>query len=85
MTTYGTRYFSVAALFGIAAIMQAAARRLRAAAKWMDGWLERRRAAAAAFDDFERMTERDLLDIGLSRAEVNRAAWGASDRNHNPI
>jgi uncharacterized protein YjiS (DUF1127 family) len=85
MTTYETRYFSAAALFGIAALMQAAARRVRAAAKWMDGWLERRQLAAAAFNDFERMSERELLDIGLSRAEVNRAAWGASDRNHNSI
>lgn len=85
MTTYETRYSSAAALFGIAAIMQAAARRVRAAAKWIDGWLERRQLTAAAYDDFGRMSERELLDIGLSRAEVNRAAWGTSDRNHNAI
>lgn len=85
MTKYETSYVSAAALFGVAAVMQAAARRVRAAAKWMDGWLERRRLAAAAFNDFGTMSERELLDIGLSRADVNRAAWGASDRNHNPI
>jgi uncharacterized protein YjiS (DUF1127 family) len=85
MTMYETRYFSAAALFGIAAIMRAAARRVRAAAKWMDGWLERRRVAATAFHDLGTMSERELLDIGLSRADVNRVAWGASDRTHNPV
>jgi uncharacterized protein YjiS (DUF1127 family) len=85
MTTYETRYFSAAALFGIAAITQAAARRVNTAAMWMDGWLEKRRAAAAALHDFANMNERELLDIGLSRADVNRVAWGASDRSHNPI
>ena len=85
MTTYDTRYFSAAALFATAAIMRTAATRVRAAATWLDDWLERRRLAAGAFDDFVRMSDRELLDIGLSRADVNRAAWGASNRDHNPI
>ena len=78
------RYFSAAPPFGIAAGRRAAAGRFRAAAKWIYGWLERRRVALAAFDDFGRMSDRELLDIGLSRADVNCAAWGPSARNHNP-
>ena len=85
MTTYETQYFLAATLFGIAATMQAAAKRVRAAAKWMDGWLERRRVAATAFHDLGMMSERELIDIGLSRADVNRVAWGASDRTHNVV
>jgi uncharacterized protein YjiS (DUF1127 family) len=85
MFTYETPYRSAAALFRVAAIMQAGARRLRAVAKWLNAWLEKRRVAAAALHDFAKMSERDLLDIGLTRVDVHRVAWGASDRNHNPI
>lgn len=79
---YLTRYFLAAAPFGIVALL-AAARHVCAAVKRMDEWLERRRLAEAAFDDLARMSERELLDIGLSRAEVNRAAWGVPDHKQN--
>jgi uncharacterized protein YjiS (DUF1127 family) len=85
MTTYPTQYYSAAALFRMAAVMQAASRHLRTTAKSLQTWLEKRRRAAVAFDEFETMSERDLRDIGLSRADVLRVAWGASDRNCNPI
>ena len=85
MSTYETQYYSAVALFRIADIMHAAARRVRAAAKSLQAWLNKRRLAAAAFDAFETMSERDLRDIGLSRADVHRAAWGASVRNLNSI
>lgn len=75
-----TQYRSAAALLLAAAVMQAGARRLGAAAKWLDTWLETRRVAAAAFHDFETMGERELLDIGLTRADLHRVAWGVSDR-----
>ena len=80
MFMYETRYRSAAALFLIAAVMQAAARQVCATAKWLNARLERRRVAAAAFHDFATMSERDLRDIGLSRADMHRVAWGASDR-----
>ncbi len=80
MFTYETPYRSAAALFRFAAVMQAGARRLCAAAKRLDAWLERRRVAAAALHDFGTMGERELLDIGLTRVDVHRVAWGASDR-----
>jgi len=65
----------------VAAAMLNASRRVRAAAKWLDAWLERREVAAAALHDFGKMSDRDLKDIGLTRTDVHRVAWGASDRN----
>ena len=85
MYTYETRYYSAAALFRIATIMRAAAARVRAAAKGLDAWLEKRRLAAPAFREFATMSERQLRDIGLSRADVRRMAWGPSDRDPSPI
>ena len=82
--TYDSRHRLAAALFRVAAVMQTGARYVRAAAKWLHGWLEKRRVAAAAFDDFGTMSERELLDIGLTRVDVHRVAWGASDRNLLP-
>jgi len=76
---------SAAALFQVAAVMLAAGRSLCAAAKALDAWLERRRVAAAALRDLSRMSERELLDIGLTRVDVHRVAWGASDRGLNRI
>ncbi len=83
MFMYRTHYRSAATLFRVAIFMQASARWVRAAAKLLDAWLERRRVAAAALQDFGKMSERDLLDIGLTRVDVHRVAWGASDRDHN--
>ena len=82
--TYDTQYRSAAALLWVSAVMLAAARSVRAGAKRLDAWLERRRVAAAAYHDFGRMSERDLLDIGLTRADVHRVAWGASDGKRGP-
>ncbi len=85
MSIYKTPHRSAAALFLVAASMRAGARHVRAAAKWLHSWLEQRRIAAAAFRDFSTMGERELHDIGLSRFDVPRVAWGASDRYHYPI
>ena len=80
---YETPYQSrtAAVLFIAAVVLLAASRSVRAAARSLDAWLERRRVAAAALHDFGKMNDRDLLDIGLGRADVYRVAWGASDRN----
>jgi uncharacterized protein YjiS (DUF1127 family) len=80
-----TQHRSVAALYMVAAGMRAAARHVRAAANWLHNRLERRRIAANAFHDFSTMGDRDLHDIGLSRFDVPRVAWGASDRYQYPI
>ena len=85
MSTYDTPYRPAMATLRIAAFLRTANACLRAAASGWSAWLEKRRVAAAAFDDFETMSDRDLRDIGLSRADVNRVAWGASDRHREPI
>ena len=80
MFMYGTPYRAAAALLWVAGAMQLGARRVRAVAKWLDAWLEKRRLAQRALVDFATMSERELHDIGLSSADVHRVAWGASDR-----
>ena len=82
---YETQHRSAAALFWVAAVVQAGARSLCAAAKWLDAWLEKRRVAAAALNDLGTMSERELLDIGLTRVDVHRVAWGASDRIYSQV
>jgi len=84
MYAYQTQSRLAATLFLVSAVMQAAARRLRTAANRLDAWLEKRRIAAAALHDFAGMSERELLDIGLSRTDVHRVAWGASDPLRSP-
>ena len=75
-----TPYRSAAALFLLADLMHAASRRLWLAARWLDGWLEKRRIAISALYDLGGMSERELFDIGLTRVDLNRVAWGGSDR-----
>jgi uncharacterized protein YjiS (DUF1127 family) len=75
-----TRTLAATALFWGPTLIETAARRARAAAKGVIGWLQRRRAASIALAEFKLMSERELRDIGLSRADVHRMAWGGSDR-----
>jgi uncharacterized protein YjiS (DUF1127 family) len=75
-----SRHSLVAALFRTAALLRAAARRACTAARRLAAWLEQRRIANAAFHDFQSMSERDLIDIGLTRVDVHRVAWDAPDR-----
>jgi uncharacterized protein YjiS (DUF1127 family) len=74
-------YLPAAALLWISATLRSAAVRVLILANRLHRWLERRRVAAAALHDFATMGERELQDIGLSRVDVHRVAWGASDRD----
>ena len=76
-STPGTTHRTAAVLHWVAGLARASSRALSSVALRLDAWLERRRAAAAAFHDFRTMSERDLLDIGLTRVDVHRVAWGA--------
>ena len=80
MSAYQNQYCSTAMMFQFADVMNTAAVRMRSAAKALHAWLEKRRRAAIAFHEFERMSDRTLRDIGLSRADVLRVAWETTDR-----
>jgi uncharacterized protein YjiS (DUF1127 family) len=80
MVKSSTPFRSAAALFLFADLMHAAAGRARLVATRLDAWLRKRRVAIRALYDLGAMSERELLDIGLTRVDVNRVAWGASDR-----
>jgi uncharacterized protein YjiS (DUF1127 family) len=84
MSAYQQRYYSTAVMFQMAEFMHAAASRIRSAAKSLHASLEKRRRAAIAFHEFERMSDRSLRDIGLHRADVLRAAWGV-ERSGDPL
>ena len=49
-----------------------------AKARALDAWLQTRRRAAQDRDDLVAMSDRELLDIGLSRASVDAASGGWS-------
>ena len=85
MSAYETQYRLPIVWFRIAAMSRAVEASVRAATKSLSAWLEKRRLAAATHHDFETMSERTLRDIGLSRSDVNRMAWGAPDRYRDPF
>ncbi|HEY8244917.1 MAG TPA: DUF1127 domain-containing protein [Casimicrobiaceae bacterium] len=52
-----------------------------AKARALDAWLATRRRAAQDRDDLAAMSDRELLDIGLSRASTDDAASGGWSRD----
>jgi len=80
MSTVHPQHLSATALPRVCAAFAAGVQRLHAAVRTLSSHLERRRIAAAAFRDFACMGDRDLHDIGIARSDVDRVAWGASDR-----
>ena len=81
MSAYVARNPFATPLFQLAAVLHLAARRVRAMAMRLNAWLETRRAAAAALLALNAMSERELRDIGLTRFDVRRVAWGGSVRD----
>jgi uncharacterized protein YjiS (DUF1127 family) len=71
-------------LFQLATVLHLAAYGIHAVATRLNGWLERRRAARAALDMLNTMTDRELRDIGLTRSDVQNAAWGLSSLDAHP-
>jgi uncharacterized protein YjiS (DUF1127 family) len=82
MLRYESSHLPAAALLWVSATLESVAVRVLILANRLHRWLERRRIAAAALHDFGMMGERELHDIGLTRVDVHRVAWGASDRDH---
>ena len=70
-----------AALYQLAAFLRSAEHRLRASATRLDARLVDRRAARTARRDLSSMSDRELKDIGITRVDVERVSWGASNRD----
>ena len=81
MSAYVARNRFATPLFQLAAVLHVAARGVRAMATRLNAWLERRRAADTALLALNTMSDRELRDIGLSRFDVQRVAWGGSVRD----
>ncbi len=79
--TDSSRQPAAALLYRLAANLRATARRVLASATHVDAWLANRRAAAIARRDLNSMSDRELKDIGITRVDVERVAWGASNRD----
>jgi uncharacterized protein YjiS (DUF1127 family) len=77
VTYVSLRHPQAVALYRLAAMLHAGARVMRAAAQRLDAWLEARRLAAGARAALADMSDRDLRDIGLARADVDRIMSGS--------
>ena len=84
MSAYVARNRFAAPLFQLAAVLHVAARGVRAMATRLNAWLERRRAAHTALLLLNTMSDRELRDIGLTRHDVQNAAWGLSTLDAHP-
>ena len=80
MSTQLIRHPEAAVLHELAVLLAKTARRIGTAAQDLDAWLEARRLAAAARRDLAEMSERELRDIGLDRADIRAVASGWSPR-----
>lgn len=80
MTTHAIRHPEAAVLYGFAVLLRTGAHRVSTAAVKLDAWLEARRLAADAWRDLSEMSDRELRDIGLDRADVGAVVKGGSPR-----
>ena len=81
MSAYVARNRFATPLFQLAALLHVAARGVRAMATRLNAWLERRRSADTALLVLNTMSDSELRDIGVSRFDVQRVAWGGSVRD----
>ena len=75
-----SRHPATAPLYQLAAFLRSAEHRLFASATRLDAWLAQRRTAKRARRDLGAMSDWELKDIGITRVDVERVSWGASDR-----
>jgi uncharacterized protein YjiS (DUF1127 family) len=80
VSTQVIRHPEAAVLHEFAVLLSKTARAIGTAAHHLDTWLEARRLAAAARRDLAEMSDRELRDIGLDRADVRAVASGKSPR-----
>ena len=80
MTTQAIRHPEAALLHELAVLLRKSAGKVSVAAHDLDAWLEARRLAAAARRDLAEMSDRELRDIGLDRADIGLVVRGGSPR-----
>lgn len=80
MSTNATANQATPELLQLEATLLAADRYLRELGGSLADWLEKRRASAATLSALEAMSERELRDIGVSRADLQNVASGGSPR-----
>ena len=80
MTTQAIRHPEAALLHELAVLLRKSAGKVSVAAHDLDAWLEARRLAAAARRDLAEMSDRELRDIGLDRADIGAVVYGGSPR-----
>lgn len=78
MTSDAVRHPQAIAVYRVAELLFALARGMTAAARRLDAWLEDRRLRVAARVQLGAMSERELRDIGLTRADLDSVARGGS-------
>jgi hypothetical protein len=79
MYTYAQpRTFSATALLYFAAAFRSVVNRLHAAARHLDEWITRRRAALHMIRDPQAMSYRELCDVRLTAFDVQHLAWGGN-------
>jgi len=74
------RHPEAAILYGLGTVLVAGARGVRRAAHRLDAWLEARRHSADARAALSEMSDRELRDIGLDRADIREVVKGGSPR-----
>ena len=72
---------NAAPMVGWFATLAESMRALHALARKLDAWLAQRRRAASDQAALASMSDRDLLDIGVSRASIEAAAHGTWRRD----
>jgi uncharacterized protein YjiS (DUF1127 family) len=80
VTTQAIRHPEAALLHELAVLLRKSAGKVSVAAHDLDAWLEARRLAAAARRDLAEMSDRELRDIGLDRADIGLVVRGGSPR-----
>ena len=78
MNAYTNRSLSVGVLLYVSLALSSGARGLRAIARTLGRWLERRRAARVALQELSAMSDRELRDIGIARSDIERVAAQSS-------
>ena len=82
MNTYIPQHYAAATLFKIGALLHDAARVLRNAAQRLDSFIAARKKGVDDRRVLSEMSERELLDIGMSGAQLHtlRSGWAIHGR-----